>query len=414
MKVEIITIGDEILAGHIQNLNAHWLASHLTENGFDVRYITTLPDDINSVVEFFTIASSRSNIIFVTGGLGPTNDDITHQAITKFFGATWKFNQKVYDRIKEYLNEREYSFSGHNPSQAKVPANAQVFLNEIGTAPGLMLERGDTMFVFMPGVHSEMKKMARDLIVPQFKKKYLKENLLTEVIVTQGIPEVQLAEKLKEWEEKLPAGFSLAYLPGAGIVKLRITAIGNKREKIREIMDEKISLLQRIIPEYYVIQGNVTIEEVVGKLLAKYGETICTAESCTGGAISASIVSIPGSSDYYKGSIVAYSNAVKQCMLSIDENVIVRHGAVSQEVTEAMAKNAREIFNTDYAIAVSGIAGPSGGTEDKPVGTVWITVVSEKNTKSERFLFGKERDTNILKTKNASLNILRKMIVNKH
>ncbi|MFW5978665.1 MAG: nicotinamide-nucleotide amidohydrolase family protein, partial [Bacteroidia bacterium] len=263
-------------------------------------------------------------------------------------------------------------------------------------------------------VHSEMKKMARDLIVPQFKRKYLKKKLISEVIVAQGIPEVQLAQKLKEWEEKLPTSFSLAYLPGAGMVKLRITAKGDNREKIQGIMDEKITSLQKIIPEYYVERGDVTIEEVVGKLLVKYGETICTAESCTGGAISASIVSIPGSSDYYKGSIVAYSNAVKQSMLSIDEDIIAQHGAVSQEVTEVMANNARDIFNADYAIAVSGIAGPSGGTEDKPVGTVWIAVVSKKSKQSKKFVFGKERDTNIVKTKNASLNILRKMIVNRH
>lgn len=414
MKVEIITIGDEILTGNIQNSNAHWLANHLTENGFEVRYITTLPDDINAVVEYFTIASSRSNIIFVTGGLGPTNDDITHQAITQFFDAKWKYSQKVYDRIKEYLSQRGYTFSGHNSSQAKVPQNARVFLNEVGTAPGLMLEKNETLFVFMPGVHAEMKKMTMDAIVPQLKKKYLKKILITETIITQGIPEVQLAQKLKEWEEKLPIDFALAYLPGAGIVKLRITAKGNNREKVQEMVDEKITSLQKIIPEYYVERGNVTMEEIVGELLSRYGESICTAESCTGGAISAALVSIPGSSDYYKGSIIAYSNTAKQYMLSIDEGVISKYGAVSQEVAEEMAQNAKDIFNTDYAIAVSGIAGPSGGTEEKPVGTVWITVVSDKEKDSRKFLFGKDRNTNIMKTKNASLNMLRKMIISRH
>ncbi|MFO8235900.1 MAG: CinA family nicotinamide mononucleotide deamidase-related protein [Bacteroidales bacterium] len=410
MKTEIITIGDEILSGHIQNLNAQWLANHLTENGFDVRRITTLPDNTQTVIDCFQMATERSELVFVTGGLGPTNDDITHQAISEFFKVRWKFNERVYERLKEFLLERGYTMSHHSKQNAKVPENAQIFINHEGTAPGLMLQTNNVPFIFVPGVHVEMKKMAEESIIPQLKKVYLKNSLINEVIVVQGITEAHLAKKLKYWEKNLPSEFSLAYLPGPALVKLRITGRGSNHQILRDIAEAKIAELYDIIPEHYVARGNVTLEEVVGNMLAVKGETLSTAESCTGGAISAAIVSVPGSSDYYKGSVVAYSNQIKHSVLSVSEDIIKRYGAVSREVTEAMAKNVRELFKTDYAIAVSGIAGPSGGTYEKPVGTTWITVVRDSHIESKMFLFGKNRATNIQKTKNTSLNMLRKIM----
>ncbi len=413
MKAEIITIGDEILIGHILNRNAQWIANFLTENGFEVIRIVTLPDHKEVIVDYFKEVNERADFAFITGGLGPTSDDVTRLAISDYFNLQWKLNEEVFKRLEEFLREREYSMSHLNEEQARVPEGAQVFMNYIGTAPGILLQKGDTRFIFMPGVHFEMTKMMEESIIPELKKQFVKNSIINQVIITQGIPEAYLAEKLKDWEKSLPNNLRIAYLPSPGIVKLRISGKKQQDEDLQQVIDMKTEELKTIIPEYYVAKGRTNLETLVGNLLAENQETLCTAESCTGGGIAARITSVPGSSEYFKGSIVAYSNEIKERYLNVPKELIMEHGAVSRQVTESMAKNIRALYKTDYGIAVSGIAGPTGGTKEKPLGTTWISVSSKNKIISSRYRFGNKRDVNTEKTINTALNMLRKLAIEK-
>jgi nicotinamide-nucleotide amidase len=413
MKAEIITIGDEILIGHILNRNAQWIANCLTENGFEVERIVTLPDDKNVLVAYFQEVQKRVDFVFVTGGLGPTNDDVTRIAISEFFHTKWTLSRDVYNRLEKFLREREYSMSHLNEEQAKVPDGAKVYMNDIGTAPGLLLGKGNTQFIFLPGVHFEMTQLLESSIIPELKKRYIKYSLINQVVITQGIPEAYLAEKLKGWEQNLPGTIKIAYLPSPGIVKLRISGKEDDSGGIKSTIDQKIEELKSIIPEYFVTSEQTTFEQMVGDLLTKNKQTLSTAESCTGGGIAARITSVSGSSAYFKGSVIAYSNKIKENHLGVPSEILEKYGAVSKQVTENMAQNILKLYNTDYSIAVSGVAGPAGGTEEKPVGTTWITAASKYHIISQRYRFGNKRDVNTEKTIVTALNMLRKLIIEK-
>ncbi|MGM0377820.1 MAG: competence/damage-inducible protein A, partial [Bacteroidota bacterium] len=411
---EIITIGDELLIGQIADTNARFMASLLSDNGFDIYRITSVGDLEEDIVLSLGEANRRSKFVFISGGLGPTNDDVTRNAITQYFKCHWEEDQRMLKRIREFLAKRGYSMTGMNREQARIPQGAGLFINRIGTAPGIWLTRGDTHFIFLPGVPFEMKQLMEESVIPHLKKAFIKNIYKRKHIITQGIPESYLAEKLKVWEQSLPASLKLAYLPSPGMINLRLSGQGDSPEALEELLNEQIEKLKPILSEYLVHVGEESLEEILGRLLIEHGQTISTAESCTGGAISSRITSVPGSSGYYKGSVVAYSNEQKIKLLGVQEKTLEAYGAVSKEVVENMAEGALDLLQSDYSVAVSGIAGPSGGTEEKPVGLVWIAVASSEKTVSHKFLFGNKRDMNIQKATNTALNMARKMVLHEY
>jgi nicotinamide-nucleotide amidase len=411
MKAEIITIGDELLIGQTPDTNAQWMASRLTAEGLEVQQITSLPDRVDSIVQCFSDASRRSGLVFVSGGLGPTDDDVTRQAISRFFQVEWEMNRDVYKRLSEYLARRGYKVSQINREQAQTPKESRVFVNQTGTAPALGLQKGSCRFYFMPGVPAEMRQLMDHSIIPEVNSLWNQSFYISEHILTQGIPEAHLAEKLKSFEQKLPQSFRLAYLPAEGLVRLRLSARAEKRELIEDQFRDILGELQELLSGYLVHTGNESPEELVGRLLTTREYTLSTAESCTGGMIAQQITSIPGSSKYFKGSVVAYDNVIKTHLLDVSAETLRDHGAVSQPVVKQMARSILKQYGTDFSIAVSGIAGPGGGTPDKPVGTTWIAVASRERVITRQFHFGDNRALNIRKASNTALVMLKKMIL---
>jgi len=413
MNTEIITIGDELLIGQITDTNSKWIAAIASENGFQINRITSIPDKLETIINTLNDAASRSELVFITGGLGPTNDDVTRRAISEFFQTDYKLNQHVYEDIRQFLQKRGIEMGELNQEQAKVPEKASVYYNTIGTAPGMKLIKNNTIYVFMPGVQFEMKEMMKHSIIPELKKQFIKKEYNYKIVITQGIPEAYLADKLKDWENRLPDDIKVAYLPSAGIVKLRISNASESIQNTEKKINKEIEKLKEIIPEYYVATSKLPLEAIIGETLKNDHSTISTAESCTGGKIASKITSIAGSSDYFKGSVIAYSNEVKENMLGVSPETILEFGAVSKEVVEEMVKGARKLFDSDYAISISGIAGPTGGTKEKPVGTTWIAVCDDESVISEKYLFGNKRDVNIEKASNTAIGMMRKLILNK-
>ncbi len=412
MKTEIITIGDELLIGQTADTNGQWMARQLTALGLEVQRITTVSDQTAAIVSVMEQALDRSAMIFVTGGLGPTRDDVTGQAITRFFNVRWKEDEQVYRRMQQYLAERGYRMSDINAQQAQIPEGSRIYINQVGTAPGIELDKGGVRFFFMPGVPAEMRQMMRQAILPAVQGIGLEDFYEQQILVTQGIPEAHLAERLKSLEQQLPARMQLAYLPSGGLVKLRLSGRSGDAGELRQTLDAHFSRLKDVAGRYVVYTGDQPPEEMLGQMLAANHQWVSTAESCTGGEIAGRITSVPGSSRYFAGSLVAYSNSIKQRILGVSSDLLSDHGAVSQPVVEAMASKALELFQTDYAIAVSGIAGPSGGTPQKKVGTTWIAVAGRDHTTSRLYHFGSQRDLNVHKAANTALVMLIRMIGN--
>jgi len=411
VKTEIITIGDEILIGQISDTNGPFLASELSKNGFDVCRMNSLKDDVNEIVQSLNESAQRSDLVFITGGLGPTKDDVTRKAITRYFDCQWEENTAVLERIREFFSVRGYSLTPLNREQAQVPEGSSIFMNPVGTAPGIWLTRGDTHFIFMPGVPFEMQQLIKDHILPELKDRFISSHHIHRNIATQGLPESYLADRLKNWQDNLPDNTTLAFLPAPGIIYLRLTASGNDPEILEQLLDENIKRLKKIIPDHLVHVGDETLEQLIAAYLVSRGQTLSIAESCTGGNISARIISVPGSSRYFKGSVIAYTNAVKQELLGVTSSSLASHGSVSQKVVEEMARGILDLYQSDFAVAVSGIAGPDGGTESKPVGLTWIAVANQDKIISRKFLFGTVRSVNIQKAANTALNLLREIIL---
>ena len=411
MNAQIITIGDELLIGQTIDTNSAFIGSELSSIGFDITRKISIHDRRDDILQTFSGVTGKTELVMVTGGLGPTSDDITKQTICEFFDTRLVLNKSVLTMIEEMMRRRGVQMNENNRMQAMVPESCRVIQNERGTAPGMLFEKDKTMFIFMPGVPFEMKYMMTEHILPILKERFTSQVIIHKNIMTYGAPEARLAEMLSGFEKELPGEISLAYLPSSGVIKLRLTAKGTDRDLLTGIIVEQVKKLYRTIPELIYGEDEKSLEKVIGELLKERKQTVSTAESCTGGKIAEMITSIAGSSAYYKGSVIAYDNSLKKHLLGVPDDLIKKYGAVSRQVVEQMALGARKLMGTDFSVATSGIAGPDGGTDSKPVGMVWIAVSSDKGTIAEKYIYGSERIQNILRFSNAALNLLRLQII---
>lgn len=410
MLAEIITIGDELLIGQVIDTNSAWMAERLNLIGIKVHQITSISDDKNHILTTLHEASERAQLILITGGLGPTKDDITKQTLCQYFETSMVFSEEAYINVEKLFSTRGIAVTELNRLQAMVPASCKVIANPNGTAPCMWFEKDDCIYISMPGVPFEMKAIMEQEIIPKLLNK-LNKVIIHRTILTEGMGESHLATLIEPWEDSLPEFIKLAYLPQPGMVRLRLTAYGTDREQLQQAIDKAEKRLFHYAGKYIFGFDDDTMESVVGNLLRTKGMTLSTAESCTGGNIAQLITSIAGSSDYFKGSVVAYSNEVKEQFLGVPHQILIDNGAVSEQTVIAMAEGIRARFSTDYAISVSGIAGPGGGTDEKPVGTTWIAIATPTETIARKYLFGEHRGRNIRKASITALNMLRSKLI---
>ena len=414
MQAELITIGDEILIGQTIDTNSAWMGKKLNALGIQVSQITSIKDE-RSAIKTALIAAEHStaNLVLITGGLGPTKDDITKHVLCEYFDTYLERNQEVLAKIQSFFKERGREMLESNNQQADLPKACTVLLNEMGTASGMWFERNNTIFVSMPGVPYEMKHLMSEHVLPKVQEIFKLPAIFHKTIMTEGIGESFLVEIIKDWETSLIAeDIKIAYLPSPGIVRVRLTAMGSETEPLQEKVLRKAQELHQLIPQYIFGEDDISMEESLGNLLKEKKQTIATAESCTGGYIAHLLTNRPGSSAFYVGGFVSYDNQVKIEVLKVDKDSIEEEGAVSETVVKQMANGARNLLKTDLAIATSGIAGPDGGTDEKPVGTVWIAVASSNGVTAKKFLFEKNRDRNIRRSAMAAMSMVRRVLLN--
>lgn len=412
-QASIITIGDELLIGQVIDTNSAWMAQQLNKAGIRVCRRVAVGDAWDEIWNALDEESKHADIILITGGLGPTADDITKPLLCKYFNGKLVVNEAAMENVK-YLFEKVFRrpiSSDRNLKQAEVPDTCTVIQNKRGTAPGMWFEKDGKVYMSMPGVPHEMQGMMTTDVIPLLVKKFNVANIAHRTLLTFGIGESMLADLIQDFEEALPSHIKLAYLPNYGMVRLRLTSIGDDKAAIEKEIDEHFSLLQEKVKDYLVTNEDEPMQDVVAKLLKRYKKTVSTAESCTGGYIASLITAKPGASEYYNGSVVSYSYKAKEDLLTVDKTVLETLGAVSEEVVTQMAKGAIENLKTDYTIAVSGIMGPGGGTDDKPIGTVWVAVGSSQKISTHKFQFRFDRERNIILTATNALNLLRKLIL---
>ncbi len=390
MTAEIITIGDEILIGQIIDSNSAWMAQQLNIIGIKVKQITSVSDSQAHIMEALDAAIKRADIILMTGGLGPTNDDLTKPTLCKYFNTGLRFDETAYRDIEALFKQRGREVTPLNRLQAEVPENCKTIYNKNGTAPGMWFEERGKIFVSLPGVPFEMKAMMTETVLPWLTGKFKLPPVIHRTILTQGIGESILADKIKEWENALPVNMRLAYLPSVGMVRLRLSAVGEKEKMLTEI-NSQIEKVLPLIDKYIFGFDDDTLQSRVGDELRKRNATLVTTESCTGGYVAHLITTVPGSSAYFKGGIVSYANEMKEEVLHVSADTLKKYGAVSEETVKEMAGHAQKIFKTDYALATSGIAGPDGGTPEKPVGTVWIAVATPEKIITRKLQLGNKR-----------------------
>lgn len=410
ITAEIITIGDEILYGQTTDTNSTWISSEFDNIGIKTVRKTTIGDIEDDILNSLKQAEQKADIIVITGGLGPTKDDLTKPCLAKYFNSEIKLNEEALSDVEDYLNKKGRELSDTNKKQAELPENCSKITNTLGTAPGMWFEENDKIFVSMPGVPQEMKKMVLDYVIPKLSDKFDTNIVYHKIIKTIGIPESSLSDKLNDWEGLIPSQISLAYLPEIAEVKLRLTAKGDDKKQLKKEVDEQISKLKEVIGKYIYGYNGDSIQKVAGDLLREKGYTIATAESCSGGYVAHLLTTIPGSSDYFMGGIVPYDNSAKIKLLDIDEEILESHGAVSEKTVIRMAENVRKKFNTDIGVSTTGIAGPSGGTSDKPVGTVWIAYSDKNGTKSRKLSLGDDRLANIEHSSRLVLDLIRQRL----
>lgn len=411
VTAEIVTIGDEILIGQIENTNASWLARQMNLNGYSVVHMNTTADESDAIKNALDLALGRTDIVLITGGLGPTKDDITKKALAEYFDSQLVLDKEMLKKVTGFFASRGIALSETNKRQAEIPDRCEPVINDHGTAPGMLFRKGNKVVVSMPGVPLEMKNMMMMKVLPRLKAIFHGQQIVHKTVMTHGMGESHLSDTIHEWEGSLPGHIRLAYLPRPGIVRMRLSAAGDDRALLEKEINSELQKLRQLIPDLIFGYDDQSMEEVVGVMLRQKKMTVATAESCTGGAIAAGITSVPGSSDYFKGGIVAYENDIKQRLLDVSPEDIEAYGAVSKTVVEQMAIGAKKHLKTDFALATSGIAGPDGGTPEKPVGTVWIALASESGVVSEKFLFGNNRQRNTQRSVLGAINMLRKHLL---
>lgn len=407
VTAEILTIGDELLYGQIVDTNSQWMGAELSKAGVKVIRKTTVGDKEDEILRSFADAEARADLVLITGGLGPTSDDLTKPCLAKYFACGMRLHEEALAEVTAFFASRGRALTDMNRQQAYLPSCCEKITNRMGTAPGMWFSRKGKVFVSMPGVPHEMKAMMTELIIPKIKRTFKTQSIHHLVIRTAGIGESFLAEKIRAWETSLPPHISLAYLPGYGEVRLRLTGIAEDAAHLEQEMTLLAEKLRPLADEYIFGTGDRSLEEVLGDLLRERNLTLSVAESCTGGYVSHMITSIPGSSEYFAGGIVSYSNEAKTKNLGVNPQTLESYGAVSEQTISEMATLVRQKFNTDIGIATSGIAGPGGGSAEKPVGTVWIAYADQHQTITRKLQLSKDRLVNIRLTCMAVLNMIR-------
>lgn len=407
VKAEIIAIGDELLYGQIVDTNSHWISQELDLMGVKVVRKTTVGDNRTDILAAFAEAEKRADIVLITGGLGPTQDDLTKPILAEYFGCEILEFPVAVEAVTSYFKRRGREMTPLNILQGHLPSCCTYVPNEVGTAPGMWFKQNGTYWMSMPGVPHEMKKLMKDFVLPKLPNLFTLPIIFHKVIKTVGIGESWLADLIKVWENALPEHIRLAYLPSLGHVKLRLTGFGDDKALLETEIDEQIQAILPTIEKYVYGYDEETLETAIGKLLKQNGKNVALAESCSGGYISHLITSIPGSSNYYQGSIVPYHNQFKEKVLGVRSETLRNHGAVSEETVREMAESVRSIFGSDFGLASSGVAGPDGGSEEKPVGTVWISCAGEGFNEAKKLQLTQDRMLNIQLTGVAVLNLLR-------
>lgn len=407
---EIITIGDEILYGQITDTNAQWMSAELDQIGVNVLRSTTIGDNEKQMLTAFREAEARVDLVLMTGGLGPTNDDITMPTLAKYFDCAIVQNMEVHEHVRHFFASQGIPFNESNKKQSLVPENAEILPNELGTAPVTWFERNGKIFVSMPGVPYEMKNILHASVLPKIQEYFNTPFIHHRIIKTVDIGESFLAEKIKDWEDNLPPNISLAYLPSVGQVKLRLTAKGDNENELIEAVQAQINSVLPMAKKYIYGYDKTSLEEAIGDLLIEKNKSIAFAESCSGGYIQHKITQVRGSSKYFQGGMVPYHNELKINLLGVKKETIEQHGAVSEECVIEMANRVREKFNADIGAASSGVAGPDGGTDEKPVGTIWIAYADGKQTVTKKLQLTQNRMLNIELTEISVLNLVRKSL----
>lgn len=411
MKVSIINIGDELLIGQVVNTNASTMSQMLIAAGIDVNEVVTIGDDGDAIRESLTRCLKLSDAVLITGGLGPTKDDITKTVLCDFFHSCLVENAVALENVRRIFAIRGFELTPVNRAQALVPECCQVLNNDLGTAPCMWFEQDGKVVVSMPGVPFEMEWLMENRVVPKLQETFKTGAIVNKNILVQGIGESFLSDLIEPWELALPKCIRLAYLPQAGMLKLRLTARGTERKELQGAIDEAVKTLYPIAGQYIVGEDCETLPELVHSQLTAKGKTLATAESCTGGTIASQLTAQAGASKYFSGGVVAYSNEVKECALGVNHSTLEQHGAVSEQTACEMAEGVRKRFDSDYAIATTGIAGPDGGTPTKPVGTVWIAVASRTHTEAALLNFpGRRRQQNIDRSVNQAFAMLIRML----
>ena len=406
MKVELISIGDELLIGQTVNTNASWLGETLSKSGAEIIKTVAISDKKNEIIASLNAIYDNTDCIIITGGLGPTKDDITKYTLAEYFGSELKQDKPTLDKIESFFSQRNRPMLDSNYKQAELPIDCTILENDYGTAAGMWFEKNNKIFISLPGVPYEMQGIMTEQAIPKLKNRFKLKSMYYKTALTQGIGESFLAEKIQDWENRIyKNGLSLAYLPSAGIVKLRISSAKGRDDA--KIIEDLFVELENLIPNHFFGYDHDTLPQIIGQQLINKKLTIGTVESCTAGMLASQISSIPGASAYYEGALLTYSYKIKTSLANVPADLIQKEGAVSEPVAIQMAENGRNILGVDICMSTTGIAGPGGGTEIKPVGMVWVAIATKDGTTTKKMQFSKHRERNIKMTVLSALNLLR-------
>ena len=407
MKADIITIGDEILIGQIIDTNSAWIAARLGEIGVSIRRKYSIGDRREEIIEAVNESLAKSEVTIITGGLGPTKDDITKRVLAEVFDSEMVCDKETYERVERMMAARGIAFNDLNKGQAMVPECCTVLPNHKGTAPGMWFERDGHVVVSLPGVPFEMESLMTEEVLPRIQSHFALAAVVHKTAITYGLAESMMAEHIAAWEDALPPYLHLAYLPSPSQLRLRLSAYDMEREQAEKEIDEQFAKLLPLLGDYFVGWGDTTVQSAVAELLLKEGATLSSAESCTGGVIASKFTAMSGASEYFWGGVVSYDNSVKENLLGVSRENLEQYGAVSEQVARQMAEGVRKACGTTYGVATTGIAGPTGGTPEKPVGTVWMAVATPTHTVAKVVVHGKVRAVNIERAATAAINMLR-------